>query len=183
MDFCDINGRYKKINGFDDYYITEFGEVYSTKLRANEKEPHLRKLKPRCGKRKGKYLDVSLYDDDGAHTKMIHRLVAEHFVDGYFDGAVVNHIDGNNKNNCASNLEWTTTDDNIRKSYDTSGIGAVRNFRWWSLYDRNGELIGTFCGHNELEKFVIQNGIDASPAQLSRDCNSRGYTVIKSQSN
>lgn len=31
MNFSDINGRYKQIDGFDDYYITENGEVYSTR--------------------------------------------------------------------------------------------------------------------------------------------------------
>ena len=45
MDFKDIKGKYKQIEGFQDYFITEYGEIYSIRLRGNEKEPHLHKLK------------------------------------------------------------------------------------------------------------------------------------------
>lgn len=44
---------------------------------------------------------------------MVHRIVAKYFVDGWFDGAVVNHIDGNKHNNNYENLEWITQKDNI----------------------------------------------------------------------
>ena len=39
------------------------------------------------------------------HQTFVHRLVAEAFVPGYFNGAIVNHIDENPANNCADNLE------------------------------------------------------------------------------
>lgn len=42
----------------------------------------------------------------------VHRVVALHFVDGYFDGAVVNHKDGNKSNNHYTNLEWVSRSDN-----------------------------------------------------------------------
>lgn len=42
----------------------------------------------------------------------VHRLVAYHFVDGYQDGLVVNHKDGNKLNNEADNLEWVTRSEN-----------------------------------------------------------------------
>ena len=179
MDFCDINGRYKKINGFDNYYITEFGEVYSTRLRGNEKEPHLHILKPKNPGNDSKYLNIILCTDDGQYTKSIHRLVAEHFVDGYFDGAVVNHIDGNNRNNTAANLEWTTIQDNVRKSYTTSGISAKRNYKIWELYDPDGMLVEVFKSHNSMESYVKENKLNTSATQLTKKGNSRGYMVIK----
>ena len=181
MDFQNVHGRVKKINGFDDYYITEFGEVYSTRLRGREKIPHLHRVKPKNPGKANKYLNIILCRDDGQYTKSIHRLVAEHFVDGQFEGAVVNHIDGNNRNNTASNLEWTTVADNVHKSYETSGVTAKRNYRIWELYSPNGDLLGTFTSHNDMERFVKDNGIDASATQLSKTGNSRGYTVIKKQ--
>ena len=177
MNFEDIRGRYAQINGFPNYFVTEYGEVFSNRLRGNEKQSHLHKLKPKNPGKCNKYLNVILCNDESHVTKSVHRLVAEYFVDGYFDGAVVNHIDGNNRNNSASNLEWTTTLDNVHKSYKTSGLGAKRNFKIWELYDPSNELIGVFTSHFDMEHFVSKNGLDTSGTQLTKDRNSRGYTV------
>ena len=49
----------------------------------------------------------------------VHRLVADEFVPGYFDGACVNHIDGNKTNNRCDNLEWTTLAENTRLQWAT----------------------------------------------------------------
>lgn len=43
----------------------------------------------------------------------VHRLVAFAFLDGYFDGAEVNHIDNCPSNNSASNLEYVTRKGNM----------------------------------------------------------------------
>ena len=182
MEFSDINGRYKRIEGFDDYYITEFGDVYSTRPIGASKEHKLHKLKPKNPGRDNKYLNIILCRDDGQFTKSIHRLVAEAFVDGYFDGAVPNHIDGNNRNNSSDNLEWVTVKENIHKSYETSGVSATRNFRMWNLYDDSGTLIGSFVGHIEMESFVKEHSIPASPSSLSKYGKSNGYYVIKKMS-
>ena len=123
--------------------------------------------------------NIILCRDDGQYTKSIHRLVAEHFVNGYFDGAVVNHIDGNNRNNDCSNLEWTTIQDNVQKSYKTSGVSAKRNYKVWHLYDSKDNLLGVFTSHLHMEKFVKDNNISASATQLTKKGNSRGYYITK----
>lgn len=179
MEFSDINGRYKKINGFDDYYITEFGDVYSTRPIGAGKLGKLHKMKPKDPGNPSKYLNVILCRDDGQYTKSIHRLVAEHFVDGYFDGAVPNHIDGNNRNNASSNLEWVTVKENIHKSYETSGIGSVRNVKNWKLYNDKDELVGVFNGHVEMEKYVSDNCNGISPTSLTKYYKCKGYYVVK----
>lgn len=48
----------------------------------------------------------------------VHQYVALGWVDGYFDGAEVNHIDFDRTNYCASNLEWVTHIDNVHYSSD-----------------------------------------------------------------
>lgn len=179
MQFQDISERYKPISGFPEYFITESGEIYSTRLRGNEKEPHLHRLRPKNPGNSKKYLNVILCNSDGQYTRSVHRLVAEHFVDGYFDGAVVNHIDGNNRNNVATNLEWTTAQDNVHKSYETSGIPAKRNYKIWELYDPCSNLLGVFTSHLDMEEFVKSHNLNASPTQLTKKKNSRGYTVIQ----
>jgi hypothetical protein len=67
----------------------------------------------------------SVYDQVKIHnhakqykTSYIHKLVAEAFLLNYDPNLVVNHKDGNKKNNCLSNLECITQSDNIRHSYE-----------------------------------------------------------------
>lgn len=177
MDFEDIRGRYAQIINFPNYFITEFGEVYSDRLRGYEKEHHLHKLTPKNPGNKSKYLNIVLCNEEGQVTESIHRLVAKYFVNGYFDGAVVNHIDGNNRNNVASNLEWTTIEDNVHKSYITSGKGPKRNYLTWELYSPTNELIGVFASHYEMADFINANKLNTSATQLIKKRRSRGYTV------
>lgn len=167
----------KQIDGFDDYFVSNLGNIYSQRLRGNEKVHRLRKLKPKNPGRKEKYLNIVLCRDNEQVTASIHRLVATYFCDGYFDGAVVNHMDGDNRNNNASNLEWVTVKDNVHKSYITSGVDQTRNYAVLQLIDPDGNIIGEFVGHNQLEDYVKTNRIDASPTSLTKYSRSRGYTV------
>ena len=50
----------------------------------------------------------------------IHMYVAHAWVDGYFEGAEINHKDFNRMNYDADNLEWVTHADNVRYSRDNN---------------------------------------------------------------
>lgn len=60
------------------------------------------------------YLHVQLYANRKASTKLVHKLVAEAFVDNSYRLPEVNHIDGNKMNNRLDNLEWVTKSENLR---------------------------------------------------------------------
>lgn len=180
MEFQDIGCRYKQIKGYEDYYVTENGEIYSAKLRKGDTERTLRKLCPKNPGKDSKYYNIVLSDSKYVpKTFSIHRLVAEYFVPGYFDGAVVNHIDGNNRNNCYTNLEWVTTAENIHKSYQTSGVSQLRNFQYLILVDPDGHMTAGFQGGKELGRYIKQNNLDTSVTSLIKYGESRGYKVIK----
>lgn len=49
--------------------------------------------------------------------KLVHRLVAEAFIENPDELPAVNHIDGDQRNNAVSNLEWVSHSDNMRHSW------------------------------------------------------------------
>lgn len=66
------------------------------------------------------YDTTHLYKDDAErHTVMIHRLVAEYFLDKVEGKDLVNHKDGNKLNNNIVNLEWVTFSENVLHALDT----------------------------------------------------------------
>lgn len=65
------------------------------------------------------YIFVSLPTDKPGIYKQIpkHRIVADTWLsDSKFEGAVIDHIDGNKQNNSIENLEWVTQSENVKRS-------------------------------------------------------------------
>lgn len=101
----------KLIKGSKNYYIDENGLIYRDKKY--QIKPFVHTSKKELAKGKAKRFAVDL--DIG--RKMYHRVIAENLVDGYFEGAIVDHIDRNSENNHPSNLRWVTYPEN-RKNID-----------------------------------------------------------------
>lgn len=99
---------WRAIAGFADRY-----EVSSTGLvRARKSGKVLAGQTHRHG-----YITVNLWVGNMGKHVYVHRLVAACFVEGHFDGAEVNHLDGDKSNNVTSNLEWADRSKNVRHSY------------------------------------------------------------------
>lgn len=98
----------KTIIDYPAYQISETGDVYSPRLN--------RVLRLDKSGKKG-YLRVTLCKlVDGAHTKkrmLIHRLVAQHYINNPLGLPHINHIDNNPSNNNRDNLEWCTHSENM----------------------------------------------------------------------
>jgi hypothetical protein len=60
------------------------------------------------------YLVVHLYIKGSRRVRLVHALVAQAFVPGFFPGAHVNHKNGRKADNTAVNLEWVTRSENMR---------------------------------------------------------------------
>lgn len=93
-----------EVKDFPAYEIYENGQVYS--YNRNQW------LIP-CISKRG-YLKIWLYKSGKRYGYLVHRLVALHFVEGYFEEATVDHIDGNIKNNHYQNLRWMSHSENSR---------------------------------------------------------------------
>ena len=103
----------KEAKIFNDYSITDEGDVYSYKKGS------IYKMVGGYISRSRKYRAVYLTINGIARTCYIHRLVAEAFIPNPNNYPQINHIDGNPLNNHVSNLEWCTPSQNIKHAYDT----------------------------------------------------------------
>lgn len=63
------------------------------------------------------YERVNLYVNGKRKHFSVHRLVAQTFCDGYQDGFVVNHKDGDKLNNVVDNFEWVSVSENSKHGY------------------------------------------------------------------
>lgn len=90
----------KKIDGFEDYTVSEVGIITNTRTG------HIKKpTSNHCGKG---YLYVDLYESGRRGRFFVHRLVANAFISNPQNKPYINHIDGNPHNNLVKNLEWCT---------------------------------------------------------------------------
>ena len=80
---------YKQIEGFENYSVSDFGNVRNNKTR---------KIKL-AGANKDGYIRVDLQKDGIRHHKQAHQLVALEFIPNPEKRSHVNHIDNNKTNN------------------------------------------------------------------------------------
>lgn len=113
----------KEVEGFPGYFVTEEGDVYTSKRGP------LRKMSTPVS---FQYRAVKLSHEGKVKHCFVHRLVAKAYVDNPENKGYVNHKDGDKLNNSFSNLEWVTFSENIQHSFDTGlnkGLAGMENGR------------------------------------------------------
>lgn len=150
--------RWRKTN----YYVSNKGRVYSS----NFKGKFLKYENDRGYKR------VHLSIEGQAKHFLVHRLVAECFLEDYSENMQVNHLDANPSNNSSSNLEMITfeehhkkessrrkrkmlANENYKKTRKKVGIIARKvHSNKVSAYTMDGEIINTFNSQREGAKWA-----------------------------
>ena len=97
-----------RIPNYENYTVSNQGVVTNTRTG--------RRLK--LEKIKVGYLRVTVCKGNTPSRYLVHRLVADLFLDNPEKKPVVNHIDADKTNNRVSNLEWCTTRENQDHAMD-----------------------------------------------------------------
>lgn len=121
------------IKGFEDYKVSNFGNVKSFKRSVNGYI-----LKPN---KRGSYYSVYLIGADGAKNVSVHRLVATSFIPNPNNLPSINHINGDKLDNNVDNLEWCTYSQNTRHYYYVLLEGKLLRNKPVMQYSRTGKFI------------------------------------------
>lgn len=73
------------------------------------------------------YLRVKLTVNNKSKRIMLHRIIAEAYIPNPNNYKVINHINGNKKDNSIENLEWCTQSYNCLHSVAMGTWGALKN--------------------------------------------------------
>ena len=107
------NAVWKPISGYEELYlVSNEGQVFS--LISN-------KLLKQSNTTTG-YKKVELTKQRRRKSLKVHRIVAKEFLANPLNLPIVNHLDGNPKNNNSTNLEWCDQKRNMQHAYDTGLI-------------------------------------------------------------
>ena len=115
-------------------------------------------------------MTVHLSNNGYDERKCVHVLVAESFVDGWFEGAEVNHKDFDRTNNNANNLEWLSHRDNVLYA-----INAGRHVCTKPLTGKNNPNYGN---HTLSEKYKSDRELAKSKQSRPGRQNGRATAII-----
>ena len=165
---------WKNIPNYEHYQVSNFGSVRSLdrKLTNSLGVKSLRKgkvLKPQ--KCSNGYLFVLL---GRGKSHLVHRLVAESFINKIENASQVNHIDGDRSNNSVLNLEWVSCSDNHKHSYRNLNRKLHKSAKVIVL--AKGGRHKKFYGCNSAAEFLgVNAGSVASAANRKHKC--KGWVV------
>ena len=103
----------KYLEGSKGYYACTDGHVYRNDVKLKGAS---------CGKDAGYRRLVIFYKDGSSKRHLVHRIIAEAFIENQENKPCVNHINGKKDDNRVENLEWVTYSENTQHAVRTNLI-------------------------------------------------------------
>lgn len=174
--------EWRDIAGYEGLYqVSNLGRVRSLD-RVIKCVDSIRRYKGcmlRLAKQGNGYMSVSLQKSGDRKTKLVHRLVAQAFIQNPDNLPEVNHLDENKENNVVDNLEWVTQAEN--NAYGEGYINRSKNAPKGSInstarpvlkYSLDGKLLAEYYSAMEAGR---ANGCRQSG--ISECCNGKQKTA------
>lgn len=158
-----------------NYYISNYGNCFTFISRKNGNSKW---IKNKIWINKG-YLYVHLTLNHKDKKFAIHRLVSKYFCNDYKDNLVIDHLDSNKSNNYYKNLQCVTQKENVKRSYISSGINQIRNYKIYNIVYPDGNKSEDLKGLNEIKKYIEQNKLKCSALSLQKYGVSKDYKIIR----
>ena len=121
--------EWKDVVGYEGIYeVSNHGQVRTHKNKTTYTNRHgIRHWKQRVLKEKSKAnrdVRINLWKNGKSKDFLVHRLVAEAFIQNPDNKPTINHIGGNPRNNHVDNLEWATYYENNNHAFDNKLIST-----------------------------------------------------------
>ena len=169
-----MNEVWKDIIGYEGFYqVSNMGRVRSLDRDIIDKNGIVYSLKGSMREVSSSsrgYQDIGLSKDGEQKTFFIHRLVAESFIPNPKSLPIVNHIDGDKRNNVVTNLEWVNNSQNILHAVETGLRGSKRNdnLKKEPVVTKKEKILNTYESNPELLVKDIAEMTSSSIAHVSR---------------
>lgn len=148
-----LNEEFRDIVDYEGLYqVSNYGRVKSfMKWTKDNKKERILKQTPDSQK----YLRCCLLNK----PTLIHKIVANTFLNNNNNYPCINHIDGNKTNNKVENLEFCTYKHNINEAYRL-GLNPAKgklgklhhNYKLINQYDLDGNFIKQWYGFHEIDR-------------------------------
>ena len=151
---------WKDVAGFEGRYIvSNLGHVVSLSTG---------KIKNTKLNNRG-YVQVHMWDGKKDHMKLIHRIVAEAFIENPHGYAQVNHKDENKQNNSSPNLEWC--DNLYNRHYGTGYQRSVAKHDYRAISLSHSKEVIQYKNGVEIARYLAVK--DAERATGINECSIR----------
>ena len=118
------------------------------------------------------YLTVSLMVNGKNYRRLVHRLIAEVFLEDAPPNTEIDHKAGNKLNNAANNLEWVTRKENLRRA---KNLGLI------IISERQREIrsqiavIGRETGKKSIQQFSLDGKLIKTYEAVLDACRECGF--------
>lgn len=114
---------WKNVVGYEGIYeVSNLGKIRTKEGKQTKTKRHgIRTWKQRELKQKtdkNGYKRVGLWKDGKEKTHLVHRIVAEVFLEKIPEKEIINHKNGNPNDNRVENIEWCNYRENLEHAYD-----------------------------------------------------------------